>query len=264
MAPASTTAAPHEISILPHRPTIGFTLSVATIALAGQGLCHAGQAWIIRDYLKIPVCAAPAFRIELTSLHDYYGPRLMNLKCFLPVLASLLVPTSAFSDSPSAVTLIGACARCHGPDGNSPGQYPSLARQNMEYTVKQLQDFKSGARKDIQMSPMVGVLTQENIPVLAKYYADEYVSRPSGIDKELAAQGKEVAAELKCASCHQKNYRGKKEVPRLSRQKRVYLVKQMKDFRDGKRTNDNGVKKPEVKNLTDDQIKVLSHYFSGM
>jgi len=188
----------------------------------------------------------------------------MNLKYILPVLASLLVSTSAFADSPSAESLIGACARCHGADGNSPGQYPSLARQNAEYTAKQLLDFKSKARKDIQMSPMVGVLTEENIPILAKYYAGEFISRPRGIDKELAAQGKKVAAELKCASCHQKNYRGKKEVPRLSRQKRLYLVKQMKDYRDGKRTNDNGVKTSEVKNLTDDQIKVLSHYFSGL
>jgi cytochrome c553 len=222
-------------------------------------LYHAGQAWIIRDYLKTTVCAAPAFRIE-----DYNGPRLMNLKYFLPVLASLLVSTSAFAASPSAETLIGACARCHGADGNSPGQYPSLARQNAEYTAKQLRDFKSGARKDNQMSPMVGVLTEENIPVLAKYYAGEFISRPRGIDKELAAQGEKIAVELKCASCHQKNYRGKKEVPRLSRQQRVYLVKQMTNYRDGTRTNDNGVKTPEVKNLTDDQIKALSHYFSGM
>ena len=188
----------------------------------------------------------------------------MNFRSLLPILGCLLFPASALADSPSAQTLIGACARCHGPDGNSPGQYPSLARQNAEYTAKQLLDFKSGARKDIQMSPMVGVLTEENIPVLAKYYAGEFISRPRGIDKELAAQGKKVAAELKCASCHQKNYRGKKEVPRLSRQKRLYLVKQMKDYRDGKRTNDNGVKTPDVKNLTDDQIKALSHYFAGM
>jgi len=179
-------------------------------------------------------------------------------------MAALLISTAAFAQAPSAQALVGACARCHGPDGNSPGQYPSLARQNWEYTAKQLMDFKSGARKDPQMSPMVGVLTDENTTSLAKYYADENLTRVRGIDEDLAAQGKKLAAELKCASCHQKNLRGQKEVPRLSRQKRVYLVKQMKDYRDGKRTNDNGVKPPEVKNLTDEQIKVLSHYFAGM
>lgn len=125
-------------------------------------------------------------------------------------------------------------------------------------------DFKAKTRKDIQMSPMVGVLTEDDVQLLANFYNGENIVRQRAIDEDLAAEGKKLAAELKCASCHQKNYRGQKEVPRLSRQKRVYLVKQMKDYRDGKRTNDNGVKMPEVKNLSDDQIKVLSHYFAGM
>lgn len=114
------------------------------------------------------------------------------------------------------------------------------------------------------MSPMVGVLTENDVHLLAKFYNGENIVQQHGVDADLAAQGKKLAADLKCASCHQKSYRGDKEVPRLSRQKRVYLVKQMKDYRDGKRTNDNGVKMPEVKNLSDDQIEALSHYFAGM
>jgi cytochrome c553 len=189
----------------------------------------------------------------------------MNMKSILSLFAFLIVSTPALADSDSGAALIAACAHCHGTDGNSSsGQYPSLARQNKEYLVKQLMDFKSKVRTDIQMSPMVGVLTEDDIHWLAKFYNGENITRQRGIDADLAAQGKKLAAELKCASCHQKNYRGNKEVPRLSRQKRVYLVKQMEDYRDGKRTNDNGVKMPEVKNLTDDQIKVLSHYFAGM
>jgi cytochrome c553 len=187
------------------------------------------------------------------------------MRSILPVLATLLLSTPAWADSTSGASLIAACAHCHGTDGNSSsGQYPSLARQNKEYLVKQLLDFKAKTRKDMQMSPMVGVLKEDDVQLLANYYNGENIVRQRGIDQDLAAQGKKLAAELKCAGCHQKNFRGQKEIPRLSRQKRVYLVKQMKDYRDGKRTNDNGVKTPEVKNLTDDQIKVLSHYFAGM
>ena len=189
----------------------------------------------------------------------------MNMKSILSVLAVLLISFPASADDNSGASLIAACAHCHGTDGNSSsGQYPSLARQNKEYIVKQLMDFKTKARTDIQMSPMVGVLTENDARLLAKFYNGENIVQQRGIDADLAAQGKKLAADLKCASCHQKNYRGDKEIPRLSRQKRVYLVKQMKDYRDGKRTNDNGVKMPEVKNLSDDQIEVLSHYFAGM
>ncbi len=80
----------------------------------------------------------------------------------------------------------------------------------------------------------------------------------------MAERGKKIAAELNCASCHQKNYRGINVIPRISRQNRVYLANQMKAFRDGQRTNDNGLKTPFMKDLTDEQIEALSHYFAGM
>ena len=84
------------------------------------------------------------------------------------------------------------------------------------------------------------------------------------MDKDLAEQGKKIAADLNCASCHQKKYRGIQTIPRIARQNRVYLSNQMKNFRDGKRTNDNGLKTEFMKNLTDEQIKAMSHYFAGM
>ena len=187
------------------------------------------------------------------------------MKRLIPLLASFALSCPAVADTTSGEALIAACAHCHGTDGNSSsGQYPSLARQNKAYIVKQLMDFKTGKRTDGQMSPMVGVLKEEDTRLLADFYSGENLVRQRGIDEELAAKGKQLAAELNCASCHQKNYRGKEEVPRLARQKRVYLVKQMTDFRDGNRTNDNGIKTEAVKNLSDEQIKVLSHYFAGM
>ena len=79
-----------------------------------------------------------------------------------------------------------------------------------------------------------------------------------------SVDSEKLAAELKCATCHQKNYRGVESIPRLARQNRVYLATQMKLFRDGERTNDNGLKSAFMSTLTDEQIKLLSHYFSGM
>lgn len=181
------------------------------------------------------------------------------IACFSVVLAA-----SAQAQEKSAVQLIGACARCHGEDGNASGQYPDLAGQQAEYTAKQLMDFKSGARNNSQMSPFVGVLSEQDMRTLGDYYAAEFPKRQRGIDKALAEQGKTIAAELNCASCHQKNYRGLNVIPRIARQNRVYLANQMKAFRDGERTNDNGLKAPFMKNLTDEQIEALSHYFAGM
>jgi cytochrome c553 len=187
----------------------------------------------------------------------------MLIRYLLPVVTVALLATNAFGQTKTAQQLIGSCSRCHGEDGNASGQYPSLAGQQKAYLVKQLMDYKSGARKNSQMAPMAGVLTEEDVHVLGGYYADEFLKRPRGVDKELAAKGEKIATELNCASCHQKNYRGAEVIPRLARQNRTYLVNQMKYFRDGKRTNDNGLKAELMSGLTDEQIKFLSHYLAG-
>jgi cytochrome c553 len=42
------------------------------------------------------------------------------------------------------------------------------------------------------------------------------------------------------------------------------VVKQLKDYRDGVRTNDNGLMVPSVKGLTDEQIDALAHYLASL
>ena len=119
----------------------------------------------------------------------------MRITYLIPVLLGLLLSTPTLAQEGSAQALVGACARCHGEDGNSPGQYPSLARQQQAYLVKQMMDFKSGARSDPQMSPMIGILNEENVQLLAKFYAGENLNRQRGIKEDLAKAGKQIAAD---------------------------------------------------------------------
>ena len=53
---------------------------------------------------------------------------------------------------------VAACASCHGATGSGiPAQYPRLAGQHQDYTLAQLQAFKSGARNN---SPQMAVLSK--------------------------------------------------------------------------------------------------------
>jgi cytochrome c553 len=53
---------------------------------------------------------------------------------------------------------VAACASCHGATGSGiPAQYPRLAGQHQDYTVNQLQAFKTGARNN---SPQMGALAK--------------------------------------------------------------------------------------------------------
>lgn len=66
------------------------------------------------------------------------------------------------------------CAACHGPDGNSANPlWPKLAGQHAAYLLKQMKDFKSGARKDPVMAPMAAPLNEQDMANLAAFYASQ-------------------------------------------------------------------------------------------
>lgn len=184
--------------------------------------------------------------------------KLLNFALTL-ILASLAVidaATAAKSDF---------CAHCHGTDGNSSSSaYPSLAGQTRDYLYRQMKDFKEGRRKDSMMSPSIGVLSDKDMQELAEYFSAQSLVRNNfNADPAKVEQGKTIAQEAQCTSCHQPGFKGLNEFPRLSRQKYPYIVKQLKDYRDGLRTNDNGLHAPAAKNLSDEQIAALAHYLAS-
>jgi len=67
-----------------------------------------------------------------------------------------------------------ACTACHGPDGNSPApDFPKIAGQHYDYLLKALKDYKTGARKNPIMAPLVANLTQRDIEDLAAYFSSQ-------------------------------------------------------------------------------------------
>jgi cytochrome c553 len=68
---------------------------------------------------------------------------------------------------------VAACASCHGAVGSGiPAQYPRLAGQHQDYTIAQLQNFKSGARSNSpQMATLAKRLSDEEMKAVADYIA---------------------------------------------------------------------------------------------
>lgn len=65
-----------------------------------------------------------------------------------------------------------ACVPCHGADGVAQApQWPTLAGQHASYLRHALGQYKSGARTDALMAPMVTPLDDEALDELAAYYA---------------------------------------------------------------------------------------------
>jgi len=164
------------------------------------------------------------------------------------------------------------CAGCHGSDGNSTSELnPKLAGQGENYLAKQLTDFKSGARKEQHMSSMVEAISKQDIPNLAAWFASQ--SRKASPNKTGNPQGKQIfhnGSDKKgiaaCDGCHAEDGKGNDAVgfPSLAGQHAEYIAKQLKDFRAGVRSNDNGMMQNITKGLSDKEIQALAEYVASM
>lgn len=164
------------------------------------------------------------------------------------------------------------CASCHGADGNSgtPGN-PKLSQQHPEYLVKQLQEFKSGKRKNAIMAGFASALSEEDMKNIA-YWAASKKSKPGfAKDKELVSLGeriyrggiadRQVAA---CAGCHSPTGAGiPAQYPRLAGQHAEYTASQLTSFREGVRKNSLQMTQVAAK-LNDREIRALADYVAGL
>jgi cytochrome c553 len=77
---------------------------------------------------------------------------------------------------------------------------------------------------------------------------------------DIKARVKEIVAE-RCSLCHGMDGEAATSVyPRLAAQNETYMVKQLKDFRDGRR---KGTMNEMARDLTDEEAAGLAAYFSG-
>ncbi|MBS0392665.1 MAG: cytochrome c4 [Comamonadaceae bacterium] len=209
----------------------------------------------------------------------------MKLLASLLMAAALAAPafsTFAAGEAPAkaakpdltkgAASYGAVCAACHAADGNSTiAVNPVLAQQHPEYLVKQLQEFKSGKRADPVMQGMAAMLSPDDMRNVAWWLASQKAKDGFAKDKDLVAlgeriyrggiQNRHIAA---CAGCHSPNGAGiPVQYPRLSGQHADYTVKQLSDFRDGKRANSDPMHDVAAY-LTDREIKAVADYISGL
>ena len=215
-----------------------------------------------------------------------YNTTILDMK----LLASLLMAAALAASSLSAVAAeekpaaakpdlvkgeaayAAVCAACHGADGNSavPIQ-PKLAHQHPEYLVKQLEEFKSGKRKNAVMQGFATTLTADDMRNISFWAASQKLKPGFAKDKTLVSLGERIyrggIADRQipaCAACHSPNGSGiPAQFPRLGGQHADYTAAQLVAFRDGVRTNNVHMTGVAAK-LNDREIKAVSDYIAGL
>jgi cytochrome c553 len=177
-----------------------------------------------------------------------------------------LLPSAARAESIEEKAQV--CAACHGENGVPVEQsfpVPVIWGQQLGYLFFELRDFKSGARKNDQMTPIAQGLEQADLMALAQYFSKKAWPdlRQPAAPAAATADAQRVNASVVCTSCHQEGFKGDSTQPRLAGQVRAYLQKTMMDFRSGERANNPGMT-GFVKGLTEEEIAAMAAYLAGM
>ena len=190
---------------------------------------------------------------------------------FIGLMPNLLL---AQGDAGAGQAKSALCGSCHGVDGNSPlAMNPKLAGQSARYMVKQLQDFKSGARAGAIMASMVLSLSDQDMEDISAWYSSQQPTiqgaDPESIElaERLYRAGNAEIAVAACSACHSPTGKGNAPAgfPSLSGQHAEYTLQQLKDFRSGVRQNDGGeMMRTVVERLTDKELEALASYVSGL
>ena len=166
-----------------------------------------------------------------------------------PLLGALFCVSANAADSADAAagkSLFAVCESCHGvnAEGNQALDAPLLAGLDADYLARQLRNFQRGLRGGgAEGSPargmrdMAALLTDESqIQLVAQYVAGLPAVRSGDVAVSGdAGRGRELFRT--CAACHGDEGRGNAALgaPALAGQADWYLLRQLQDFRAGRR-----------------------------
>jgi len=77
----------------------------------------------------------------------------------------------AGGDAQAGKAKAGACAGCHGANGEGGGPNPALAGKNEAQLLQALKDYKSGKRANAMMKTFATQLSDQDAANVSAYYA---------------------------------------------------------------------------------------------
>ena len=248
-----------------------FNASVGVTAVIAMLAAFAGLIWLplAQPDLKLSgiwdaICSAAGVP-RVSTQADSIQP---DFKTSNVVMTSEMLTRPDQVSIGRGATLAQRCAICHGPQGVSDANSPNLAGQFAAVTWKELNDFKTGARVNVVMSPFAANLSNQDMLDIAAYYA--YLPRvPSNkLDPAIAAPpivtiGAPMRNIAPCGSCHG-DIDNKAGSPWLGGQSAVYIKAQLQAFAAGTRRNDISQQMRNIaRQMTAEEIDQVARYYEA-
>lgn len=248
-----------------HVRAYGIAAAFATLAVAAAAYA---QTTVTPLPDKAPAAAAP---IGATAVAD--------------------LAKAHWGDAKAGATKAGACAACHGLDGNpADPQYPRLAGMPERYIATQLALFKSGQRNTgmaAVMMPMAAPLSAQDMRDIGAYFSQQKAGAGIADDSAIAdgpykgmkfyepgeklfRAGDASRGIPACMACHGPTGAGNPgpAYPHLAGQQSAYVVRRLQEYRAGTTSLSDhhnwDIMAAVAKPLTDQEIQSLASYLQGL
>jgi cytochrome c553 len=157
------------------------------------------------------------------------------------------------------------CLACHGERGQSETENtPSLGAQQPPYALIQLFMFREMLRVFEPMNDMAKAFSDDDLRTFSEYIGKLPKPAPPADagDPARLQRGEALAQQHRCNSCHNIDFSGKDNVPRIADQREDYLAKTMREYKDNSRHGYDGTMAEVLQPVTPEQISDLAYFLA--
>jgi cytochrome c553 len=160
------------------------------------------------------------------------------------------------------------CFSCHGRSGVSTTPLtPSLGGQPSFFVVAQLFLFRDNRRGNVAtaMYEISRGMSDDDLRAWGEFVSKLPPPGPpaSAPDPARLERARALLEREHCAACHNPDFSGREQVPRLANQREDYLVKALRDYKSGARIGyGNAAMAEAVSNLADFELLDLAHFLA--
>jgi cytochrome c553 len=160
---------------------------------------------------------------------------------------------------------VSTCFDCHGEKGQSQRpEVPSLGAQPASYTLIELVMFRDRLRVTEPMNEMTKELRDDDLRALSDMISKLPAPNPISDTPDPARmeRARALAQQNRCNFCHQSNFQGVDNVPRLAGQREDYLLKTLRGYRDGSRRGYDAQMSEVVYAMKDQDFVDLAYFLA--
>jgi cytochrome c553 len=182
------------------------------------------------------------------------------------IIAALAFAFIATSVSAETIAERAApCLACHGEKGQSETENtPSLGAQQAPYALIQLFMFREKLRVFEPMNEMAKALSDDDLRTFSDFLATLPKPAPPADtgDPARLQRAQALVQQHRCNSCHNTDFSGKDNVPRIADQREDYLAKTLREYKDNSRHGYDATMAEVLQPVTPEQIADLAYFLA--